>query len=92
MKPRSPLESEVTSSAEGWVAGGAFFGSILSGAVLGYLLDLWLGTDPWFVVAGILAGSYSGFVRVWHLSKQMENGPDRGAAGTGVVGRGGRRG
>ncbi len=39
-------------------------------------LDLWLGTDPWFVVIGILVGSYSGFVRMWHLSKQMENGPD----------------
>ncbi len=79
MKPKSSLESEVTTSAEGWVAGGAFFGSILSGTLLGYLLDLWLGTDPWFVVTGILLGSYSGFVRMWHLSKQMENGPDTGA-------------
>jgi F0F1-type ATP synthase assembly protein I len=92
MKPRSPLESEVSSSAEGWVASGAFFGSILSGSLLGYLLDLWLWTDPWFVVVGIMAGSYSGFVRIWHLSKQMENGPNRGAAGTGAVDGGGRRG
>ena len=77
MKPRSSLESEVSSSAEGWVTSGAFLGSILSGTLLGYLVDLWLGTDPWFVVIGILVGSYSGFVRMWHLSKQMENGPDR---------------
>ena len=80
MKPRSSPESEVASSAEGWVAGGAFFGSILSGALLGYLADLWLGTDPWFVVIGILLGSYSGFVRMWHLSKQMLKGPDESAS------------
>lgn len=97
MKPRSSPESEVSSSAEGWVAGGAFFGSILSGTLLGYLVDLWLGTDPWFVVIGILLGSYSGFVRMWHLSQQMENGPDkevadREVADKGVVDRGRRNG
>jgi len=57
------------------VAGGAFLGSILSGTLLGYLADLWLGTDPWFIVVGIVAGSYAGFVRMWNLSKQMESGP-----------------
>jgi ATP synthase protein I len=82
MKPNSSRAPEVssptvTSSAEGWVSGGAFLGSILAGTLLGYLADLWLGTDPWFVVTGIIVGSYSGFVRMWHLSKQMENGKSR---------------
>jgi ATP synthase protein I len=76
MKSERSREPEFSSSAEGWVAGGAFLGSILSGALLGYLADMWLGTDPWLVVTGIVVGSYSGFVRMWHLSKQMENGPD----------------
>ena len=76
MNPNSSRASEVASSAEGWVNGGAFLGSILSGTLIGYLLDLWLETDPWLVVIGILFGSYSGFIRMWHLSKQMENGPD----------------
>jgi F0F1-type ATP synthase assembly protein I len=75
MNPMSSREPEASSSAEGWVASGAFLGSILSGTLLGYLADLWLGTDPWLIVIGIVAGSYSGFVRMWHLSKQMENGP-----------------
>ena len=56
------------------MAGGTFFGSILSGSLLGYLADLWLGTDPWLVVTGIIVGSYSGFMRMWELSKQMEAG------------------
>ena len=59
------------------MSGGAFLGSILAGTLLGYLADLWLGTDPWFVVTGIIVGSYSGFVRMWQLSKQMENGKSR---------------
>jgi ATP synthase protein I len=76
MKAERSRVPETSSSAEGWVASGAFLGSILSGALLGYLADMWLGTDPWLVVIGIVVGSYSGFVRMWHLSKQMGNGPD----------------
>lgn len=49
------------------------FGSVMAGMILGLLTDKWLGTDPWFVVIGILAGSYSGFVRLWVYSKAMED-------------------
>jgi F0F1-type ATP synthase assembly protein I len=68
-KPRSAVGS-------GWVASGSFLGSILSGFLLGYLADHWLGTEPWLVVIGIIAGSYSGFMRMWQYSKRMEEGPD----------------
>jgi F0F1-type ATP synthase assembly protein I len=64
-------------SADAWVSGSAFLGSILSGTLIGFLADLWLGTDPWLVVVGIVVGSYSGFARMWHLSKAMENGKSR---------------
>lgn len=60
---------------DGWMEGGSFVSSILAGMLLGYLADLWLGTDPWLVVIGILAGSYSGFVRVWKYSEKMEEDP-----------------
>ncbi len=59
---------------EGWNVGGSFFGSIISGTLLGYFLDGWLGTDPWLVVLGIVLGAYTGFLRVWHYSKRMESG------------------
>ena len=51
---------------EGWGRSGAFAGSILSGALLGFLADRWLGTEPWLVVIGSLLGIYSGFVQVWN--------------------------
>lgn len=63
---------DVTSAfREGWIGGGSFLGSVLSGTLIGVLLDRWLGTDPWFVIAGIALGSYTGFVRVWDYSKRM---------------------
>ena len=60
---------------DGWMEGASFVSSILAGALLGYLADLWLGTDPWLVVVGILAGTYSGFVRAWRYSEKMEDDP-----------------
>jgi ATP synthase protein I len=57
---------------EGWSQAGSFFGSILSGTLLGLLADRWLGTDPWFVVIGSLLGVYSGFVNMWNYSKRIE--------------------
>ncbi len=59
----------------GWMEGGSFFGSILSGTLLGYFADQWLGTDPWLVIVGILVGTYSGSLRVWHYSKKMLDRP-----------------
>ncbi len=55
--------------------GGSFLTSILAGTLLGFLADKWLGTDPWLIVVGILAGAYTGFVRVWRYSEKMLDDP-----------------
>lgn len=49
-----------------------FIGSILSGFGLGYLADWWLGTDPWLVIGGIVAGSVSGFYQMMRYAKEQE--------------------
>ena len=36
---------------------GSFLNSVLAGTLLGYVLDLWLGTEPWLVIIGIVLGS-----------------------------------
>ena len=64
---RTAHRGAASAVADGWVAGGSFFGSIMAGALLGWLADRWLGTDPWLVVAGIALGSVSAFVRMWAL-------------------------
>jgi ATP synthase protein I len=59
--------------SEGWVDGGAFLGSILSGTLLGWVADRIFGTDPWFVVTGIIVGSISGFYRMWLLLTRQDD-------------------
>jgi ATP synthase protein I len=60
--------------SDGWIGGGSFFGSIVSGTLLGHFADRWLGTDPWLVILGVVIGSYSGFMKVWEYSKRLEDG------------------
>jgi len=68
--------TRVTSGLNGgWIQGGNLVGSVLAGWLLGFLVDSWLNIEPWFVIIGILLGSYSGFMRMWHYSKKMEDDP-----------------
>lgn len=75
MKNDSTHKQVASALNEGWMEGGSFLSSILAGALLGYLLDLWLGTEPWLVVAGIVLGSYAGFLRVWQYLKRLDGKP-----------------
>ena len=74
MEYQSSREQIASAVNDGWMEGGSFLGSILSGTLLGYFADKWLGTEPWLVVVGILLGAYSGFMRMWHWSKSIEEG------------------
>ena len=72
MKQESTSNQVHSAVDEGWMKAGSFLNSILAGALLGYLLDLWWGTEPWLVVTGIVLGSYSGFLRIWALIKEQD--------------------
>lgn len=45
--------------------------SILSGLGLGWVLDRYLGTSPWLLVAGIVLGSVTGFMRFIRLMSRI---------------------
>lgn len=66
---RSELGEAVTQGAEA----GGFFASLISGLLLGLLLDHWLETDPVFVVVGIVAGAATGFVKMWHYATRQDD-------------------
>ena len=55
---------------QGWVAGGSFFGSIMAGLLIGWIIDNFAGTYPAFVVVGIIVGSISGFIQMWALANK----------------------
>ena len=50
---------------------GDFFSSIIAGFLLGFAGDHFLHTDPWLVVSGIVAGSITGFYRMFRNSEFM---------------------
>lgn len=75
MREESVTKQVGAAVSEGWMEGGSFFGSIISGTLLGLGLDWWLGTSPWLVIAGILLGSYSAFARTWTSIKSQPDQP-----------------
>jgi ATP synthase protein I len=44
-----------------YAAAFSLFASVVSGLIVGWLLDRWLGTRPWLLVAGVVLGSAAGF-------------------------------
>jgi ATP synthase protein I len=50
-----------------YAAGITLFAAVASFTVIGYLLDRWFGTQPWFLIGGIVLGSAAGlfeFIRI----------------------------
>jgi ATP synthase protein I len=41
-----------------------FVGTVLAGAVVGWAIDHWFGTEPWAILAFIILGVVGGFVRL----------------------------
>ena len=75
MRDESVTKQVKAAVSEGWMEGGSFLGSILSGTLIGLGLDWWLGTTPWLVIIGILLGSYSGFAGAWSSIKNQPDPP-----------------
>jgi ATP synthase protein I len=45
--------------------------SIISCLLVGWVLDRWLGTSPWLIVAGIVLGSVAGFMQFIRLMSRI---------------------
>jgi ATP synthase protein I len=70
--PKPEDKGEVTrKSGIAYAAAGALFVSVVSFLVLGLLLDRWLGTSPWLVVAGIIIGACVGFFEFIRLMSRV---------------------
>lgn len=44
-----------------YAAAFSLFAAVVSGLILGWLLDRWLNTKPWLLVLGIIVGAAGGF-------------------------------
>ena len=59
----------------------------LTWAGIGWLIDRWLGTAPWFLAIGALLGNAAGIYLVWLRGKRMDaiEALESGTAGTDAV-------
>ena len=47
--------------------------SIVIGTLMGYGLDRWLGTAPWFMLGGLILGAVAGFRNLYREINRMDD-------------------
>ena len=58
----SPSDEETNrKTGLAYAAALSLFAAVVSGLIVGWLLDRWLGTRPWLLVLGIVLGAAAGF-------------------------------
>jgi ATP synthase protein I len=68
--PESDKEETNRKTGIAYAAGISLFVSVMAFCALGWMLDRWLGTAPWFLVAGVIAGAIIGFIQFIRLSSK----------------------
>ena len=69
-KPKQPVD--MTETAKAWGVALDFVITTVAGAVVGWLLDRWLGTKPWGTVVGLGLGFATAFVRIIRFTQRTE--------------------
>lgn len=52
-------------------AGAELITAIFAGGLIGYGLDQWLNTKPFFLIAMLILGVITGFVNVWRTTQNI---------------------
>ena len=70
----APVDNQQETARKSGIAYGAAFTLFTSVAAflgLGYLIDRWLGTQPWFLVGGIVIGAAAGFYQFVRMTSRL---------------------
>jgi ATP synthase protein I len=54
-----------------YAAAFSLFAAVVAGLIAGWLLDRWLGTSPWLLVAGIVLGAAAGFYEFFRTASRI---------------------
>jgi F0F1-type ATP synthase assembly protein I len=72
---------------EAWTLGFTLVGLVLVFTGLGYLIDRWVGTMPWFMIGGVFVGAGLGFAYLatflFSRSRRRRDGDGGGRRGRG---------
>ncbi|MEO8435878.1 MAG: AtpZ/AtpI family protein [Pyrinomonadaceae bacterium] len=74
MKSDAEPEDEATVNRRSGIAYGAaisLFAAVAAFLAIGWMLDRWLGTKPWLLVAGIVLGSAAGFYQFVRATSKL---------------------
>ncbi|MEP6707005.1 MAG: AtpZ/AtpI family protein [Pyrinomonadaceae bacterium] len=74
MKPESKADNDEAINQKSGIAYAAAFSLFVAVAVflvVGWMLDRWLGTKPWLLVAGIVLGSAAGFYQFLRTTSKL---------------------
>ena len=66
--PETPDQEANRKSGLAYAAALTLFASVVAFSGLGWLVDRWLGTNPWFLAAGVVLGSAAGLYQFVRLS------------------------
>ena len=69
--PGADQEETNRKSGIAYAAALTLFASVISLCGIGWLLDRWLGTKPWLLVAGIVLGAVAGFYQFIRLTSKL---------------------
>ncbi|MEP6637522.1 MAG: AtpZ/AtpI family protein [Acidobacteriota bacterium] len=69
--PGADQEETNRKSGIAYAAALTLFASVISLCGIGWLLDRWLGTKPWLLVAGIVLGAVAGFYQFIRLTAKL---------------------
>ena len=68
--PSKPTAEENRKTGFAYAAGLTLFAMVAAFTGLGYLVDSWLGSQPWGLVGGIVLGSAAGLFQFVRLSSK----------------------
>jgi ATP synthase protein I len=70
--PNSDKEDANRKSGIAYAAALSLFVSVASFCGFGWLLDRWLQTAPWLMVAGLVLGAVAGFYQFLRLTARLQ--------------------
>lgn len=69
--PEQDKEEVNRRSGAAYAAAFSLFASVISGLIVGWLLDRWLKTSPWLLVAGLVLGAAAGFYELVRATSKL---------------------
>ena len=78
-RQRGLPRAEAAAESRGWAVGIEFVGAVLVSAFVGWLLDRWLGTQPWIMIVLIVLGFAAGLRRAMVTSASFDTDPSNDA-------------